>query len=45
MTSNGQSPEIETAIRVRISERRRVDITNPFGIIDDDQETSPFVGH
>nr|GEX66042.1 hypothetical protein [Tanacetum cinerariifolium] len=45
MTSNGQSPEIETAIRVRISERRLVDITNPFGIIDDDQETSPFVGH
>nr|GEU94128.1 hypothetical protein [Tanacetum cinerariifolium] len=45
MKSNGQSPEIETVIRVRISERRHVDITNPFGITDDDQETSPFVGH
>nr|GEU94127.1 zinc finger, RING/FYVE/PHD-type [Tanacetum cinerariifolium] len=45
MTSNGQSLEIETTIRVRISERRHVDITNPLGIIDDDQETSPFVGH
>ncbi|PWA84496.1 RING/U-box superfamily protein [Artemisia annua] len=45
MASNGQSPEIETAIRVRISERRQVDIRNPFGIADDDQETSPFVGH
>lgn len=46
MASNGQSPEIETAIRIRISERRQVDIRNPFGIADDDdQETSPFVGH
>lgn len=45
IASDGRSTEIEGAIRVRISERRRVNGPNPFGNTDNDHEASPFVGH
>nr|XP_043635673.1 E3 ubiquitin-protein ligase CIP8 [Erigeron canadensis] len=45
MVSDGQFSETEGSIRVRISERRQVHVTNPFGNTDDDHETLPYVGN